>query len=188
MNMIDKITHENVCLRAFSEIIKNGADQRDSGIARLIWTPEGTLSMSFDCFGKEFFQTPVKSFGFYGNKFFIESNHSRYEVSYHEPDGLWHGPVPGEITLGYFKGKLLDSTLAELREYWGTKTSLEIITKSGSNADLYAVMTLNGMSYPLRKICFDAVPVGFGTQGEYSYVLTIYTPRNCYRMVVERGA
>lgn len=184
----DKITRESILLRALSNIKRNGENQSDTGVTRLIWEQEGRLSMSFDSSWKESFRTPVKRITFYGDKFFVESNHSRYEVSCREPDGLWHGPTPGTITLGYIEGKFLDSTLAELDGIRGEEASLEVIAESGSNADVYAIMTLNGMSYSLRKIYFEVAPVDFGTKGEYIYVLTLYTPRNCYRMVVKRGA
>lgn len=184
----DRITKENVLLRAFSELKIHGANNSDTGVVRICLTPEGGLSMIFDSSWSQSFRCPVKRFGFYGDKLFVESNRSRYEVISRESDGLWRGPEPGTITLGYIEGKFLDSTLAEIGELEGAKTSLEIIAKVGSNVDTYAVMILNGMSYPLRKICFEIVPVGLGTQDEYIYVLTLYTPRNCYRMVVERGA
>lgn len=187
--VVDKITNEYVLLRAYSVLKNKGGVNSDTGVVRIVWTPEGGLSMSFDSSWKKSFRCPVRRFGFYGDKFFVESNRSRYEVSSLEPDGLWRGPEPGTITLGYLEGKFLDSTLAEIGEKEGAKASLEIIAKVGSNVDTYAIMTFEGdRSYPLRKSCFEVVPVGLGTKGEYSYVLTLYTPRNCYRMVVERGA
>lgn len=186
---VDKITHENVLLRAFSEIQVKGATNSDTGVVRIVWTPEGGLAMSFDSSWKKSFRCPIRRFGFYGDKFFVESNRTRYEVSSREPDGLWRGPEPGTVTLGYLEGKFLDSTNAEIGELEGAKASLEIIASVGSNVDTYAVMTFEGdHSYPLRKSCFEVIPVSLGTQGEYVYVLTLYTPRNCYRMVVERGA
>lgn len=187
--MTDKITKENVLLRAFSEIKVYGANNSDTGVVRIVWNPEGGLSMSFDSSWKKSFRCPVKRFGFYGDKFFVESNRTRYEVSSCEPDGLWKGPEPGTIALGFLEGRFLDSTLGEIGVREGAKASLEVIAEVGSNVDTYAIMTFEGdRSYPLRKMCFEVVPVGLGTRGEYIYVLTAYTPRNQYRMVVERGA
>lgn len=187
--VIDKITHENVLLRAFSELRIKGANNSDTGVVRICWTPEGGLSMSFDSSWKNSFRCPVKRFGFYGDKFYVESNRTRYEVISREPDGLWRGPEPGTITLGFLEGKFLDSTLGEIGVPEGTKVSLEVIARLDSNVDTYAIMNFSEeRSYPLRKMCFEVVPVGFGTHGEYIYVLTLYTPRHEYRMVVERGA
>ena len=187
--MTDRITNENVLLRAFSELKIHGATNTDTGVVRIVWTPEGGLAMSFDSSWRQSFRCPVKRFAFYGDKFFVESNRTRYEITSREPDGLWRGPEPGTIALGYLEGKFLDSSLGEIGAPEGAKVSLEVIAKVGSNVDTYAIMNLSGdRSYPLRKMCFEVVPVGLGTQGEYIYVLTLYTPRNCYRMVVERGA
>lgn len=189
MAVVDKITKEDVLLRAFSELKIKGANNTDTGVVRIVWNPEGGLSMSFDSSWNRSFRCPVKRFGFYGDKFFVESNHTRYEVSSREPDGLWRGPEPGTVALGYLEGRFLDSTNAEIGVKEGAKVSLEVIAEVGSNVDTYAVMTFEGdHSYPLRKSCFEVVPVGLGTKGEYAYVLTLYTPRNCYRMAVERGA
>lgn len=187
--VVDRITKENVLLRAFSEIKICGAHNTDTGVVRIVWTPEGGLSMSFDSSWKKSFRCPVKRFGFYGDKFFVESNRTRYEITSREPDGLWRGPEPGTVTLGFLAGRFLDSTIGEIGEKEGAKTSLEIIAKIDSNVDTYAIMNFEGgRSYPLRKSCFEVIPVSLGTKGEYVYVLTLYTPRNCYRMVVERGA
>ena len=189
MLVTDKITKENVLLRAFSEIKVHGANNTDTGVVRICWTPEGGLAMSFDSSWRQSFRCPVKRFGFYGDKFFVESNRTRYEITSREPDGLWRGPEPGTVALGFLEGKFLDSSLGEIGVPEGTKVSLEVIAKIDSNVDTYAVMTFSeDRSYPLRKMCFEVVPVGLGTQGESIYVLTLYTPRNCYRMVVERGA
>ena len=186
---VDKITKENVLLRAFSELKIHGATNSDTGVVRIVWTPEGGLAMSFDSSWKKSFRCPIRRFGFYGDKFFVESNRTRYEITSREPDGLWRGPEPGTVALGFLEGKFLDSSLGEIGVPEGTKVSLEVIAKIDSNVDTYAVMTFSeDRSYPLRKMCFEVVPVGLGTQGEYIYVLTLYTPRNCYRMVVERGA
>ena len=44
----DKITRESILLRALSNIKRNGENQSDTGVTRLIWEQEGRLSMSFD--------------------------------------------------------------------------------------------------------------------------------------------
>lgn len=178
--MLDKITNESVCLRAFSELKKIGVNQSDAGVSRLVWNPEGCLSMSFDSSWGESFRAPVRKFAFYGDKFYVESNNSQYEVSCHEPTGLWKGPVPGTVSLGYFKGWFLDSTLDDLGEPTGSEASLEIVADEGSNDNLFAILSINGHSWPLRKlVCFGS------ERRKYYYMLTVYTSRNRYRMVLK---